>query len=65
MNYRERITVEPGKRGGLPCIRRLRISVDDVLEQLAAGLTLEQIIEDFPELDVDDILAALAFAANR
>jgi uncharacterized protein (DUF433 family) len=65
MNYHERITIEPGKRGGRPCIRGLRISVHDVLEQLDAGLTPEQIIEDFPELEVDDIRAALAFATDR
>ncbi|WP_139559813.1 DUF433 domain-containing protein [Methylotetracoccus oryzae] len=64
MSCRERITIEPVKRGGQPCIRGLRISVYDVLEQLAAGLSPEQIIEDFPELEVDDIRAALAFAAD-
>jgi len=65
MNYRERITIETGKRGGKPCIRGLRISVYDVLEQLAAGMTPEQIIEDFPELEADDIRASLEFAADR
>ncbi|MGY6216104.1 DUF433 domain-containing protein [Methylolobus aquaticus] len=65
MNYRERITIETGKRGGKPCIRGLRISAYDVLEQLASGLTPEQIIEDFPELEADDIQATLAFAADR
>ena len=49
MNYRERITVEPGKRGGRPCIRGLRITVYDVLDQLSAGMTVEHLIENFPE----------------
>jgi uncharacterized protein (DUF433 family) len=65
MNYQDRITIEPGKRGGKPCIRGLRISVYDVLEYLASGMTTEEIIEDFPELERDDILAALGFAADR
>ncbi|MBK8636891.1 MAG: DUF433 domain-containing protein [Chromatiaceae bacterium] len=65
MNYRERITVEPGKRGGRPCIRGLRITVYDVLDQLSAGMTAEHIIEDFPELDLEDIRACLGFAADR
>ena len=65
MNYRERITVEPGKRGGRPCVRGLRITVYDVLDQLSAGMTAEQIIEDFPELELEDIRACLGFAADR
>lgn len=65
MNYQDRITIEPGKRGGKPCIRGLRITVYDVLEYLASGMTTEEIIEDFPELERDDILAALSFAADR
>ena len=65
MNYRERITVEPGKRGGRPCVRGLRITVYDVLEQLATGMSPEQIIEDFPELELEDIHACLGFAADR
>lgn len=65
MDYHSRITSEPGKRGGKPCIRGLRITVYDVLEMLAAGQTHEAIIADFPELDADDILACLAFAADR
>ncbi|MGA7981632.1 MAG: DUF433 domain-containing protein [Chromatiaceae bacterium] len=65
MNYRERITVEPGKRGGKPCIRGLRITVYDVLDQLSAGMTPEEIIEDFPELELEDIRACLGFAADR
>ena len=65
MNYRERITVEPGKRGGRPCIRGLRITVYDILDQLSAGMTAEHVIEDFPELELEDIHACLGFAADR
>ncbi len=65
MNYREIITIEPGKRGGRPCIRGMRISVYDVLGWLAAGMTNEQIIEEFPELTLEDIRASLAYAADR
>ena len=65
MDYHSRITSEPGKRGGKPCIRGLRITVYDVLEMLAAGQTHEAILADFPELEADDILACLAFAADR
>ncbi len=64
MNYRELITIEPGKRGGRPCIRGMRISVYDVLGWLAAGMTNEQIIEEFPELTLEDIRASLAYAAD-
>ena len=60
-----RITLEPGKRGGRPCIRGLRISVYDVLSMLSSGMTQEEILQDFPELVVEDILAVLAFAADR
>lgn len=59
------ITIEPGKRGGRPVIRGLRITVGDVLGWLAAGMTPEEIISDFPELTDADIRAALAFAADR
>ena len=65
MDYHSRITSEPGKRGGKPCVRRLRITVYDVLDMLAAGQTHEAILADFPELEADDILACLAFAADR
>ena len=65
MNYREIITIESGKRGGRPCIRGMRISVYDVLGWLAAGMTNEQIIEEFPELTLEDIRASLASAADR
>jgi uncharacterized protein (DUF433 family) len=60
-----RITLDPGKRGGRPCIRDLRISVYDVLEMLAEGMSEADIIEDFPELESADIRACLAFAADR
>jgi len=65
MDYRQRITIEPGKRGGRPCIRGLRITAYDVLEYLASGMTVEEILDDFPELERDDILACLSFAADR
>lgn len=65
MNYRERITIEAGKRGGKPCIRGLRITVYDVLEYLASEMSVEEILEDFPELEREDILACLSFAADR
>lgn len=65
MDYRKIITIEPGKRGGKPCIRGLRITVYDVLEYLAGGMTEQQIIDDFPELTTEDIRACLAFAAER
>jgi uncharacterized protein (DUF433 family) len=65
MNYRDIITIEPGKRGGKPCIRGLRITVYDVLEYLASGMTEGEILEDFPDLTQKDIRACLAFAADR
>jgi len=65
MDYRSIITIEPGKRGGRPCIRGMRISVYDILGWLAAGMTTEEIVGEFPELTVEDIRAALAFAADR
>jgi len=65
MDYRRIITIEPGKRGGKPCIRGLRIAVQDVLEYLAGGMSEDEIIADFPELTRDDIRACLAFAADR
>ena len=60
-----RITLESGKRGGRPCIRGLRITVYDVLSMLSTNMTQQEILEDFPELEPEDILAALAFAADR
>jgi uncharacterized protein (DUF433 family) len=65
MKYQEIITIEPGKRSGKPCIRGLRITVSDVLEYLAAGMSFEEVITDFPDLTVDDIRACLAFAAEK
>lgn len=65
MDYRERITVEPGKCGGKPCVRGLRITVQDVLEYLASGMTDEEILADFPDLTKEDLRACLAFAADR
>ena len=65
MDYRERITIEPGKRGGKPCLRGLRITVYDVLDYLAGGMSGDEILADFPDLEREDIRAALAFAADR
>jgi uncharacterized protein (DUF433 family) len=65
MEWRSRITIEAGKRGGRPCIRGLRITVGDVLEYLASGMSEDEILDDFPELEREDIRAALAFAAER
>jgi uncharacterized protein (DUF433 family) len=65
MEYRSIITVEPGKRGGKPCIRGLRITVYDVLDFLAAGMTHEQILKEYPYLTENDIRACLAYAADR
>jgi len=65
INYRNHITLEPGKRSGKPCIRGLRITVYDVLNMLAEGMSHEEILEDFPKLTQDDILAVLAYAAER
>jgi uncharacterized protein (DUF433 family) len=65
MDYRERITIDPAKRGGKPCVRNLRITVYDVLDYLASGMSHEEIVKDFPELTQEDIQACLAFAADR
>ena len=65
MDSRERITIEPGKRGGKPCIRGLGITVYDVLDSLAGGMSEADILADFPDLERDDIRAALAVAADR
>ena len=64
IDYKEYITIESGKRSGKPCIRGMRITVFDVLSYLAAGMTIQEIIEDFPELTENDILACLAYAAD-
>jgi len=65
MDYSGIITLEPGKRSGKPCVRGLRITVYDVLEQLASGMTHEEILQAFPHLTEQDIRACLAFAADR
>jgi uncharacterized protein (DUF433 family) len=65
VDYRKIITIEPGKRGGKPCIRGMRITVGDILAWLASGMTIDEIITDFPELTKDDIYASLAFAAAK
>lgn len=65
MKYKGLITIEPGKRGGKPCIRGMRITVYDILGYLASGMTHEEICEEFPYLTEEDILASLSFAAER
>jgi uncharacterized protein (DUF433 family) len=65
MDYDRLITIEPGKRSGKPSIRGLRITVTDVLESLAAGMSANQVLDDFPDLTAEDIRACLAFAADR
>jgi uncharacterized protein (DUF433 family) len=65
MSYRDRITLEPGKRGGRPCIRSMRITVYDILGWLAAGMSQDEILADFPELTPEDLQACLEFAADR
>ena len=65
IDYRQRITIEPGKRGGQALVRGMRIAVADVLGWLAEGMSHEEILQDFPELTEDDIRAVLAYAADR
>jgi uncharacterized protein (DUF433 family) len=65
MDYAHLITIEPGKRSGQPCIRGLRMTVRDVLEYLAGGMSVDEILTDFPDLTAEDIRACLAFAADR
>lgn len=65
VDYRRIITIESGKRSGKPCIRGMRITVSDVLEYLARGMSIPDILSDFPELTEEDICACLAFAADR
>ncbi len=65
MSWQDIITLEPGKRGGRPCVRNMRIAVADVLGWLAAGMTHQDIISDYPELTENDIRACLAYAADR
>jgi uncharacterized protein (DUF433 family) len=65
MDYTQFITIEPGKRSGQPCIRGMRITVRDVLEYLAGGMSVEELLADFPELTTEDIRACLAYAADQ
>jgi len=65
MDWRSRITIEPGKRSGKPCIRGLRITVSEVLEYMASGMSEDDILRDFPDLTREDLRACLAFAADR
>lgn len=65
MDYRDIITIEPGTRGGKPCIRGMRITVYDVLSYLASGMSIDEVLKDFPYLTRDDVLAALSYAAER
>lgn len=65
MDYRKYITIEPDKRGGKPCIRGLRITVYEVLDYLASGMSEKEILKDFQDLTSEDIRACLAFAADR
>lgn len=65
MNYQDIITIEADKRGGKPCIRGLRVTVSDILDYLAGGMSPEEIVSDFPDLTLEDISACLAFAADR
>lgn len=64
IDYKKYITIEPGKRSGQPCIRGMRITVGDILSYLASGMTIEEVLDDFPKLTKEDILAALAYAAD-
>jgi uncharacterized protein (DUF433 family) len=65
MDYSQLITIEPGTRSGQPCIRGMRITVQDVLEYLAGGMTPDEVLADFPDLTAEDIRACFAFAADR
>jgi len=65
MDYSKIITIEPGKRSGKPCIRGMRMTVGDVLSYLAAGMTIDEVLDDFPDLTKEDIQACLAYAADR
>ncbi|WP_410795598.1 DUF433 domain-containing protein [Parabacteroides sp. FAFU027] len=65
MDYKHIITIEPGKRGGKACIRGMRITVCDILEWLASGMSIAETIEDYPELTEEDVLATLSYVADR
>lgn len=64
-DYKQIITIEPGKRGGKPCIRGMRITVGDILGWLSSGMTIQEILIDFEELNENDIFAALGYAADK
>ncbi|MCX6258487.1 MAG: DUF433 domain-containing protein [Bacteroidia bacterium] len=64
-DYKNIITIEPGKRGGKPCIRGMRITVNDILGWLASGMTINEILDDYDELTSNDVFAALSYAADR
>lgn len=65
VDFRKIITIEPGKRSGKPCIRGMRITVEDVFSYLASGMSVDEVLEDFPDLTREDIQACYAFAAER
>ena len=65
MNYRERIAIDPAIRSGKPCIRGTRITVADIFDYLGGGMTVAEVLDDFPDLNADDIQACFAFAADR
>jgi len=65
IDYKKIITIEPGKRGGKPCIRGMRITVNDILGWLASGMSIPDILADYDELNQNDIYAALSYAADR
>jgi len=65
VDYKQIITIEPGKRGGKPCIRGMRITVNDILGWLASGMSIPDILADYDELNQNDIYAALSYAADR
>lgn len=65
MKWREIITIEPDKRGGKPCIRGMRVTVSDILDSLASGMSADEIVEELPYIPLEDIRACLAFAADR
>ncbi|MCG8537297.1 MAG: DUF433 domain-containing protein [Pseudomonadales bacterium] len=65
MNYRDYIEIIPGKRGGKPCLKGMRITVYDVLDWMASGMSQKEILEDYPELNAEHVMACLAYAADR
>jgi len=65
MDWRQRITTDPSVRGGKPCVRNTRITVLDVIKYLAGGMSVEEVLKDFPDLTAEDVKACLSFAANH